>query len=664
MHKVLLKLGIVLICLFSSTIIYANSSLFPVEGNIRERVEFWKKVYTQISSQEAFLHDPDNLNIIYKKIRLPNGRRARKRLLKKEKRNIKNILRKIAKGKTSNLSSEGQKILGIVLDKSSKDLYRMARNIRAQYGLRDRYYKGLIRSYKYLDFIQKTYQDMGLPLELSYLPHVESSFNYKAYSKVGAAGIWQFMRSTGRLYGLKVNYIVDERRDPIKATKAAARLLRDNYRKLNSWPLALSAYNHGARSMVRAIKKLGTTNINTIVQKYKGRRFGFASKNFYSTFMATVEISRNPEKYFKTFKRPKKFAYSTLHLAKSYTVDQVVKALGISKETIREYNYEVRPIAFRSPLYLPRNFTLKLPITTSEMLASYNQKLKEIKIIADSDKTEHLHVVSRRETLFDISQIYKVDMYKIIAFNNISNPSRIFPGMKLKIPGKKSVVETKKIKPKKKVVKVATLKQGERKGKDIYKFDGDLFTKTFGKVFKKEKERTSDTPTPLILPQINLNAYELDIQKIKPNLYRIVIDTEETLGHYADWGLVRIARIKKANRLRSHRNIILGQNLLLPILDKKLNRFKEQRNEYHLSIQEDFFEKYSISGSKTYRVKKGDNLNDILQEHSLPFWLVRQHQKDGKLPTDLKIGQKIELPILSANDEEDVAVLPTESTED
>ena len=118
-----------------------------------------------------------------------------------------------------------------------------------------------------------------MPVELSVLPHVESSFNPEAYSHVGAAGIWQFIRSTGKRY-MQIDHLIDERMDPFASTKAAAKLLRHNYQLTQSWPLALTAYNHGVASMRRAINTLGTRDIAVIVRKYKGRAFGFASRNF------------------------------------------------------------------------------------------------------------------------------------------------------------------------------------------------------------------------------------------------------------------------------------------------------------------------------------------------------------------------------------------------
>ena len=119
-------------------------------------------------------------------------------------------------------------------------LRAMSRRIRFQRGMRDRYYEGLLgRSYYYLDYIRKEFSAQGIPEELAYLPHVESSFNFLAYSKVGAAGMWQFMRSTASLYKMKMNYLIDERRDPYLSTRAAGRLLKTNFKKLGACHLLL-----------------------------------------------------------------------------------------------------------------------------------------------------------------------------------------------------------------------------------------------------------------------------------------------------------------------------------------------------------------------------------------------------------------------------------------
>ncbi len=616
---------------------------FPIKGSLVHRVEFWKKVYTEITSKEAFLHDSEDLSIIYKKVDLPSSRRSRIRFLKKERRNMKSLLRSIAKKGGTNLTSKEQEVYEKVSGKKISEIKQLARNLRFQYGLRDRYYKGLIRSYEYLDYIKSIFKKLGLPDELVYLPHVESSFNYNAYSKVGAAGIWQFMRSTARIYKLKVNYVVDERRDVIKATKAAARLLRDNYGILKSWPLALTAYNHGARSIQRAVSKLGTKDIHRIIDEYGGRRFGFASKNFYATFMATVLISRDPGKYFKEFTMPKVFKYSVLNLNKAYTVAQIAKELKISIRSIGKYNPSIRSSALKSPLFLPKDFNLHIPRMKPATVKQLQARINKLESTRENFNLDRLHIISRGENLYDISRAYNVTLNDLIAFNQINNPSRIYAGMKLKIPGKNTKVS-------KVVAKLET--KIAPKEKITQPKDGPSITAQ-----KPSANSVADTAiaakkavvTPSYGPDLpkdlsSLEGHQLDTVKKSKGIYQITIETDETLGHIAEWANLRTQKIRNLNRLSFGRSIHLGQKLKIQLSQKNLINFKQSRNEYHLSIQEDFFNSFKVTGTEEYKVKKGDTISGILKKLELPFWLLRRYQKDQKLSDQLNIGQSIIVP--------------------
>ena len=167
--------------------------------------------------------------------------------------------------------------------------------MRCQVGQQDRFQAGLIRSGAYMDRMRAIFSAHGLPADLAFLPHVESSFNTNAYSKFGAAGMWQFTRSTGKRF-MTVDYVLDERRDPIAAAHAAARLLKENHERLGSWPLAITAYNHGAAGMQRA--KAAHGDYPGIFTSYKGRTFKFASRNFYSEFLAARRVASDYRRYF------------------------------------------------------------------------------------------------------------------------------------------------------------------------------------------------------------------------------------------------------------------------------------------------------------------------------------------------------------------------------
>lgn len=633
----------------------SGSTNFPVTGDMINRVEFWTKVYTEVSTQEAFIHDENDLTIIYEKVNLPSNRRKRRRYIKSRKREIKSIIRSIAKKNYIKLNSKENRIAKIIGEKSQKELRRLASGIRTQSGLRDRYLVGLKRSYLYLEYIRETFKKLNIPEELIFLPHVESSFNYKAYSKVGAAGIWQFMRATARIYKLKVNYIIDERRDPIKATVAAAKLLRDNYRLLKSWPLALTAYNHGPRSMKRAQKKLKTNDINVIINGYKGRRFGFASKNFYATFMATVNISKDPTRYFKAFQPPEHLTYSTIKLNRSFSIKDIQKVLKLKDSIIKDYNPSIRRIAYRSQLALPKDLMLKIPLTSEKIIKEYELALSKLKIDTEAFDLKRMHIVSRGESLFDISRIYRINMNKIIAFNQISNPSRIYPGMKIKIPGKKQVIPL----PNKISEKSAPSKRPEikpevlpNKYKDNQKVDSFL-SKVKSFIPSKEKKVTlkdnSLTEPEIPSPLINLESYLLDLVIISENYYELTIEDQETLGHIADWANISTQKIRDLNSFRRNQSIHRGQKIKVLISSKNIVNFKEERNRYHVSIQEDFYSSYSVKGSSPYSVRSGDTLDAILQKRSLPYWLLRKNQKNGILKDSLQVGQILSMPKISKN---------------
>lgn len=637
----------------------------PVEGEVRKRVDFWKRVYTEINTNEAYLHHPDEPYLVYSKMSLPQSARDRKKKIDAEKNKIKKTLRSIANKNFKNLTKEEQKLFELIGKRSKSEVYHMSNQIRAQYGLRDRYYEGLIRSYRYMDFIKKTFKQYGIPQEGVYLPHVESSFNYNAYSKVGAAGMWQFMRSTAKMYNLQINYIIDERRDPYKSTIAAARLLKDNYRQLQSWPLAFTAYNHGARSMKLAKSTLGTDDMNEIISKYKGRRFGFASKNFYATFMATVEISKNPRFYFPDFKKPEAFTYSTIKLDRSYTMAQVLKTLNLSEYIIKDYNPVIRPSVYRSPLYLPKGFELKLPKVSQNKLNEYANRLKEIEFTKKELRLAKVHTISRGESLYYLSQIYGVSLANLIEFNQISNPSRIYPGMKIKIPSTedqlqvkvtskgKSELKESKVQRKTSMLRPEKLNEPAPIMQDFEKFQ-IILAKIFKSLRDEFQKRDNYVAHQDLKSEVNIESYNLEAKLLGENIYQLTIETDETLGHFADWANIKTQEIRTLNKLGLSSFIHLGQKLKVKIRD--IEAFTAKRLEYHISIQEDFYASYKVIDFYDYKVKKGDTLAKIMINNSLPYWLLRKTQPDNKLSFVLHVGQKVRLPKLEGDETTEEAI--------
>lgn len=272
---------------------FAEELNLPVTG-LESRVEFWKKVFTQYGDDDIIIHDRFYVNLIYD---VANEDTEDSKITAVE-RALQEIVDNVQA--PDNLSLTAKQIYAAIVENGipiseavAKDLRD---NIHTQRGIKERFRQGVIRSGRYVSAFQDILEKEGIPAAIALLPLVESSFENRSFSKAGAAGIWQFTRGTGRLY-LRINRKTDERLDPMKATRGAARLLRDNYRALGSWPLAITAYNHGRAGMLKAKNGHGD-DLTTIINGYRGRLFGYASMNFYAEFVAAVQVYQQYPQYF------------------------------------------------------------------------------------------------------------------------------------------------------------------------------------------------------------------------------------------------------------------------------------------------------------------------------------------------------------------------------
>ena len=339
-------------------------------------MNFWIRVYTEVTTNEGFLHDERNLAVVYDTLKFGAGTSSRERQRMVDDRRERHIatLRRIAAALPTEagreaLSEEDKRVLAMWGPNVSVILLRDAtQRIRFQLGQSDRFKEGLIRSSSWETHIAETFANQGLPPELAVLPHVESSFNAAAYSKVGAAGLWQFMRSTGRRY-MRIDDAVDERLDPYRSTEAAAQLLAYNYRVLGSWPLALTAYNHGAAGMRRAKETVGTDDFVKINRTYNSRTFGFASRNFFPSFLAALTIDENPEKYFGQLQRRPEIRNSAKSPMPAYVrLTTLERTLGVDREQLRALNPAWRPTIYQGTRLVPRGYRLRLPADTAETM--------------------------------------------------------------------------------------------------------------------------------------------------------------------------------------------------------------------------------------------------------------------------------------------------------
>ncbi len=413
----------------------------PRPPQLEQDVQFWIRVYTQIDTNAGFLHDESNLGVVYETLRFaPDSPPAqRQRLVDEARDHYAAALRRIAGSADGSLSADDQRIRDLWGPEGTPARLRAAvDDIRFQLGQSDRFRSGLIRAGAWETHIAETLANLGLPPELAVLPHVESSFNPSAYSKVGAAGLWQFMRSTGRRY-MRIDGAVDDRLDPFRSTEAAAQLLAYNYRVLGTWPLALTAYNHGTAGVRHAKETLGSDDIVRIVRSYSSRTFGFASRNFYVSFLAALEIDRNPEKYFGSLQKESEAHFQEIEVPAYVSATSLEHALKIDAAKLRVLNPALLPAVWNGAQRVPKSYRLRLPADgtqwNSQLLA---QRLAPGEMFAGQRAPPHYRV-QRGDTLAALADRYGVSIESLAELNHLRTSAHLRPGRVLTVPETTSI---------------------------------------------------------------------------------------------------------------------------------------------------------------------------------------------------------------------------------
>jgi membrane-bound lytic murein transglycosylase D len=361
------------------------------------------------------------------------------KIVKARKRHYKGLLkrihRKIKRNQLSTLTEEEQKLYDKFNEINEPNKFYRAtyrKRMRMQVGQSNNFVTGIKNSGKYLPFIEDIFNEAKLPVELTRLIFVESMFNLRAYSKVGASGIWQFMRYTGKRF-LEISFAVDERRDPITATHAAAKLLTANHKRLKTWPLAITAYNHGARGMERAARRVGTTNFIDIIDKYKSRTFGFASKNFYAQFLAAVEVESNQKFYFGEIEKHQPVIFKEFMIPDFLSFSAIPKHLDVSTKIIQSLNPALKSEVYSGHARIPKGYKLKVPLANYDtVVTKYAEIPQQFK--HKVQKRRKYYRVKRGDSLWTISRRYRVSLRKLKNINNIRNHRRIRPGQLLILP--------------------------------------------------------------------------------------------------------------------------------------------------------------------------------------------------------------------------------------
>jgi membrane-bound lytic murein transglycosylase D len=603
-------------------------------------IRFWIRVYTEVTTDQGLIHDDWNLGLVYEVLRFDpaDSPAERQRLVGESKAHYAALLRRFAAGDTNGLTGHERRILHAFGEHPTPQDFRDAiERIRFQLGQADRFHEGLIRAAVWEKQIARTLADYGVPPEIAALPHVESSFNLMAYSKVGAAGLWQFMPGTARRY-MRVDGLVDERLDPYSATEAAANLMLYNFRLVGTWPLAVTAYNHGPGGLRSIQDELGTSDIAIIVKRYRGKTFGFASRNFYVAFLAALEVDRNAEKYFGPLQRLPDTDSTAAELPDYIPVDALAKAFKVDMGALRVLNPALRPPIWEGKRFVPRGYRLRLPgaLAPREIAAGWSRLPATQRYLAQ--RNDGSHKLRRGETLAGVAAASGVSLPRLLAVNGWSHANAALRGRVVRIPMPASRADA----------------------------GGNLDVEAPASAAVADAGVAPPAPLPLppahtvAVPAEPVSARQTNANALLPVAsptgtadtahYEVgpddtaVVQAGETLGHFGDWTHVDPQRLRALNKLRKNGMVGVGRKIKLDMSRVTAADFGAARRDYHRHVQETFFAAHRIAGTETYAVKRGDSIWTIAQQQTdLPVWLVAEYNPDVNF-NDIRPGTSITLP--------------------
>ena len=375
-----------------------SSSPFPVPAGLEPAVQFWKKVFTEYGRSQLIFFDPIDMSNIYEVVEVGEDNRT-----------------------DDYINGERERIAAL----NNIDIER----VKAQRGIKERTAAGIKRSGRYLAQIQQIFRERGLPPELTYLPIVESSYDSGARSSVGAVGVWQFMPRTGREY-MRVGAGIDERRDPLESSRAAASYLKQAYDYLGSWPLAITSYNYGQAGMARAVAEVGSDNLVDLIQQYTHPNWGFPPKQFYAEFLAAVEIGSNPSQYYPGLQHEAPVAIKEVEVTSRRTLAALVASSGLSRDEFLGWNPALHPTVRLVPagyrVKLPYDRTMSPLVEVAQISTAAPRKSPPAEVVQ--------HRVKQGETLFKIAERYGASVQRILQVNGIRHARFIKVGTLLRIP--------------------------------------------------------------------------------------------------------------------------------------------------------------------------------------------------------------------------------------
>ncbi|MGH8460383.1 MAG: LysM peptidoglycan-binding domain-containing protein [Stenotrophobium sp.] len=423
----------------------AEARDFPRYPMLKPVVAFWTRVFSQYSKNQSVIQSSVYPQKIYTVLDFSDAAarmspedlsKYRARAEADAKDQVNALLKQVnaLRHAPEKMNSEQRKIYDLFSDVRGDNRFLDAVDtFRAQRGLKERTEEALNTSEKYLPSMEATFRKYDMPVTLTRLPLVESSFNVDAYSKAGASGLWQFIPSSARIY-MRLNNIVDDRRDPWTSTDAAARHLRDDYAALHDWPLAITAYNQGRGGISRALTAINGTTLVDLIQRSNAPRFGFAGRNYYAEFLAATDVERSYQKRNAADLKKNALRFDIVETKHYVPYETLRRLCGASDDLFRSLNPAYRPEVIEGRMYVPPGHLIRVPAGSARAFEVAYSRLPE------SEKYNHqrvyytLHRIKHGESLGMLARHYGVSISALLAANDMNRHSLLHVGHIIRIP--------------------------------------------------------------------------------------------------------------------------------------------------------------------------------------------------------------------------------------
>lgn len=678
----------------------ACDTTFPCPPELARRIDFWIEVFHTYGAGHIVFHDAKRPERVYSVLEgkgLTCSERGAATPAQRERKRLEAMLTDIAgKIATDNpgWSEEQMHLAYLFPDRNSGEIREAVGSIRCQEGVRDRFVSGLQRYGAYRDTVVTALREAKLAEDIQYLPFVESAYDPKAYSRVGAAGLWQIMPRTARTLGLELSAAIDERFDPETATLGAIRYLRESHGSLHALarsldpnvapgavnPFVITSYNYGVGGMLSAMRRMGP-NFVKVLHEYKAPTFRVAVQNFYASFLAARHVAKNSATYFKSIQYDPPRSYDLAALNEAISTKRLAEHLEVPEERLRELNPGLTKRVWEGQGLVPKGYTLRLPKRdegwNTKLVALRREAPEKPPVVAGDS-----YRVQSGDTACGVARSFGVACKAFVEANGLDAKARLQIGQIVTIPGKGAT-------PAATPVLVASAAPTPLA----------LARPAVPELHVAARVVSTPAPEPVALhaaatapavsaappPAIELHAAaavrpapsggaDAGAKAVEPVqlaeafgvgadlfvtekrigseiVYVIRVEAEETLGHYADWlGIGTSESLRRLNNIKSDKTLRIGQELRLPLLGAETKKeFERGRIAYHRALEDEFREHYRIVGQEYHRVKSGDSGWTLAAELEVPLWLLKRFNPDilTKAPA---IGATITIPTIQARE--------------